>query len=93
MSSDSLQQYIELLQRYVAGKLDDSSFEQQYLALTKHYSGNLSFEEYNILQDLFYVVESYCPDPGLRGEEDADEQEMREAAAVALNRLEEHLKA
>jgi hypothetical protein len=44
-------------------------------------------EEYDVLNDLFRDLESFCADPELRGRDDLDEEQLRQRAEIAIEKL------
>lgn len=85
MTSSTLP-YQQLVESFVAGKLSAVQFEATYLRLFKHDTSR-SKEVYPILSNLFWAVEDFCIYPELRDENDLDENQLLQAAKVALEDL------
>jgi len=85
MTSSTLP-YQKLVESFVEGKLSAVQFEAKYLRLFKHDTSR-SKEVYPILSNLFWAVEDFCVYPELRDESDLDENQLLQAAEVALEAL------
>jgi hypothetical protein len=85
MTSSTLP-YQQLVESFVEGKLSAVQFEAEYLRLFKHDTSR-SKEVYPILSNLFWAVEDFCVYPELRDESDLDENQLLQAAKVALEAL------
>jgi hypothetical protein len=85
MTSSTLP-YQQLVESFVEGKLSAIQFEAEYLRLFK-YDTSRSKEAYPILSNLFWAVEDFCVYPELRDESDLDENQLLQAAKVALEVL------
>lgn len=87
MSDDG--DWLELLSAFTGRHIDEAVFHDRF------------FERWRAerdgpdplppaIEDLFYVVEAYCPDPALRTPDsllEADDAELRASAEIALARL------
>ncbi|MGD9783392.1 MAG: colicin immunity domain-containing protein [Hyphomicrobiaceae bacterium] len=82
--------WLELLRAFVSRRTDGRSFHDRFLdrwRVARDRAEPLPVA----IDDLFYVVEAYCPDPTLRTPGipfEADEAELRNSAETALARLE-----
>jgi hypothetical protein len=85
MTSSTLP-YQQLVESFVEGELSAVQFEAEYLRLFKHDTSR-SKEVYPILSNLFWAVEDFCVYPELRDESDLDENQLLQAAKVALESL------
>lgn len=90
---DVLETYLELIRTFTSGETSASNFSLEYMGEFKHEEGGMPEETYQILQDLFFVCESYVDDPELREEVymAKDEKELLNAAKEAAHRIEERL--
>lgn len=87
MTVSKLGPYIELTKSFVENKIDANEFERRYLSMFKNDTNSWTEAEYEILNGLFGEVDAFCADPELRDENDTDEGQLREAAKVALAKL------
>lgn len=78
--------YQKLIESFVEGRQSATQFETDYLHLFKH-DRSRSKEVYPILSNLFWAVEDFCPYPDLRENGDLDENQLLDAAKVALQAL------
>jgi uncharacterized membrane protein YheB (UPF0754 family) len=79
--------YETLTNSFVQGQISATKFETEYLKLFEYDKTDFTEEEYKILNRLFWAVENFCSQPELRDEGDLDENQLREAAKVALQAL------
>lgn len=80
-----------LVEQYQADGTSLADFEDRFLSLHSTVPGNLPHELAEVVDELFWAVESYVPDPELRDSGDTGDEELRAAvrrARVALARLE-----
>lgn len=85
----TLDDYINLIGRFVAGHLSAPEFATEYFALMGTESTFWPTATYDILNDLFADVDAYCADPTIRSANDLDEAQLGSAAAEALRKLNE----
>ena len=64
--SRMLEQYRELLHRFVIGNISADEFATDYLARFKDEPNQVIGEEFNMLDELFADVDDYVSDPTLR---------------------------
>lgn len=83
----TMKQYILLIEKFVSGEINASQFEELYLEIFKNEADNLPENIYFILNQLFLDVDSYCNDPGLRDEEDINDEQLLNSAKRALQQL------
>ena len=79
--------YIGLLSRFLERRIAPDSFESEFLRMFKADQTQWPEPNYRVLQDLFYAVDSYTPDPALRTNGDVDEKQLRAAAEEAREKL------
>jgi len=79
--------YEKLINSFVQEQLSATQFEIEYLKLFEYDKTDFTETEYNILNTLFWAVENFCSDPELRDQGDLDENQLRDAAKVALQTL------
>jgi hypothetical protein len=65
-ASRMLENYRELLHRFVIGDISADEFETDYLARFKDDANQVMGEEFDILDELFTDVDNYVSDPALR---------------------------
>ena len=83
----SLNSYIQLTSDYLYGNISAKCFEYIYLKTFIEEIGEMTGEEYAILNDLFMDVESFCDNPDLIDEDDIGEEELRKRCQAALGKL------
>ena len=79
--------YILLLTQYINGNITASQFEAAYLDMFKAEASKLQEDVYEVLNNLFLDVDSYCSDPVLRDDEDLDDEGLLSSAKEALTKL------
>lgn len=80
------QQWSELIESYVAGRLSADSFKRRFSeAFNAAVERRLSVP--NGVQELAYVVEAYAGDPMARGHDVTDDADLERAARAALREL------
>lgn len=87
MSSDNLTPYIKLIQSFLDGQISALTFERVYLEMFKNDWTAWAEEEYEVLNDLFIDIDAFCADPELRDPEDLDEEQLRQRAKTAIEKL------
>lgn len=94
MSSDKTtvgrmtEKYRDLIFRFVNRQISAEEFEPAYLKLFKHDKDQVSGPEFNTLEKLFFAVDDYVADPGLRqAVRGLDEEQLRERARDTYQRL------
>ncbi|WP_370656184.1 colicin immunity domain-containing protein [Paracoccus wurundjeri] len=65
-------------------KIPADEFENSYMRMFKNESQLFSDSEFNILNDLFFDVDSYCSNLDLKDNDDIDEEELLARAKNAL---------
>jgi hypothetical protein len=78
MRNDSIAKYADLITSFIGGQVDAKSFETSYLRLFKQETSTLPEEVFRALDKLFADVDAYCPDQDLCGEDDLNEEQLRE---------------
>ena len=83
----ALENYIRLIDLFVTGEISASRFELAYLDLFK--SETIAFPRaiFDILNDLFCYIDTFCSDPDTRDKDDLDDEDLRQRAKEALLRL------
>ncbi|MEN3327806.1 MAG: hypothetical protein V7638_2613 [Acidobacteriota bacterium] len=87
MSENKLHPYIHLIESFIEKKIDANEFERSYLSMFKDDTSDWTEAEYESLNYLFGEVDAFCADPELRGENDVDEDQLRDAAKMTLAKL------
>ena len=82
------QRWRELVELFVSGRVDVDLFHDRFFEIWRA-AGSRDEHLPKSVEQLFYVVESYSPDPVLRQAGDAGEAEIRAAAVRALSALRE----
>lgn len=81
----------ELLAAFVDRRINEAIFHDRFFdAWNRLSAAHFAIAPPPAIEELFYVVEAYCPDPALRDPEspyEADDAELRAAAERALARL------
>ena len=86
MSDDA---WLQLVESFVERRIDVDVFHDRLFELW-HAQPHFGPFCPNAIEQLFYSVEAYCPDPALRdpgSPYEADEAEVRKDAEIALARL------
>lgn len=84
---EALEKYIVLISKFVFNLISASNFEAVYLEIFKKESHSFKPEIFQILDELFGDVDTFCSDANLRDEDDIDEDQLRANARSALSRL------
>lgn len=79
--------YIQLIDAFLDGRIEVLEFESRYLAMFKTEHRPMSEETFRILDRLFADVDAFCADPTLRDEHDLDEEGLRQATSQARRAL------
>jgi hypothetical protein len=87
MHQHTLADYIQLIDSFLRGEISALEFERVYLQMYQEDPTIRPEPEYNILDGLFFGVDAFCADPGLRSSDDIDEEQLRAEARTALGRL------
>ena len=83
----NINSYISLIQDFLVSNISVLCFEYAYLRLFKEDNGEMTEEETVIFHQLFMSVEAFCNDPGLRDEDDIDEEQLRKIADRCLKKI------
>lgn len=81
--------WLQLVQSFVDRRIDVDAFHDRFFDLW-HAQSRLGSIYPSAIEQLFFTVEAYCPDPALRdpgSPYEADEAEVRKDAEIALARL------
>lgn len=89
MATDTLKDYIQLIEAFTSGAMPVSAFEREYIQRFQEDEAHRPPEQFHVLDGLFADVDAYCADPALRGEDDLDEASLRTRAQAVLSRLRE----
>lgn len=84
---NQLSEYIRLIKAFLERQIEAQTFERLYLETFKSDATAWSEDEYEVLNDLFGDLDAFCDDPELCGPDDLTETQLRERAAVALEKL------
>jgi hypothetical protein len=87
MSSHDLTPYIDLIESFLNNQISSLTFEREYLDMFKNDETRWAGEEYEVLNELFSDVDAFCADPELRGSDDLDEEQLRQGAKIAIEKL------
>ncbi|GGF98993.1 hypothetical protein GCM10007304_11130 [Rhodococcoides trifolii] len=86
--SAMIESYREIIGSFVSGSTSASEFEAAYLRHFKDDRTQVSGSEYDTLERLFFDVDDYVEDPGLRdGPKDIGPDELRARARRAFDVL------
>lgn len=84
-----LWKYINLITELISNKIDTDMYVGRYFKLFQDETGEMTEEEYEILNNLFCDADDSEDDPKLFPQFYITEQELRRRAELALKRLEE----
>lgn len=87
---DKIQEYRDILRKFVDDEIDAIEFETKYLNLYKTDTTKWQKGIVSILYELFSDVDAFCSDPELRDEEDLDENQLKECVVRALKDLDSY---
>ena len=87
MSFHPLKKYTDLLKMFTSHQITASEFEREYLALFKNDATIRPEAEFLVLDELFANVDALCLDPEIRDENDLSEDQLRQKAKKALEKL------
>jgi hypothetical protein len=82
-----LHHYEQMIEKFLRGELSPSDFEHHFLTHFKADETNWNENVFNILDELFFAVDSFCADAILRDKDDFDEDQLRNAAQTALKQI------
>ncbi|MEE6139952.1 colicin immunity domain-containing protein [Mycobacterium sp. 050128] len=75
------EKYRDVIFRFANRKISVEEFEPTYLKLFKHDKDQVPGPEFNTLEKLFFAVDDYVADPGLRQHvRGLDEEQLRDCA-------------
>jgi len=83
----NLADYQKVIRGFVNGDLGVREFESLYLRMFKEDSAIRPDAEYEILNNLFSAVDTYCENTALRQPFSLDEQQLRSEANAAFQAL------
>jgi len=83
----SLEGYRELIQRFLDGEMPAHQFKRHYLTAFRNEPGGMPAEEFDVLAELYCLIDCFWPCTGDEPEEEAPEEELRAEAARTLHRL------
>lgn len=63
---DVLQPYADAMNRFVNKEITAQQFEAEYLELFRNETELIDGDEFHVLDEVFYYVDEYTPDPELR---------------------------
>lgn len=87
MVSRALAPYIALIESFLDGRSSPLTFEREYLEKFKGDGTDWPEAEYEVLNELFSDVDAFCADLELRDPGDLDEEQLKQRARKALERL------
>lgn len=84
-------EWLSVVEAFVERRIDENEFHDRFFTIWNWHS-NRSFPDPipKAIEQLFFTVEAYCPDPTLRDPTspyEADEAELRRDAEIALQKL------
>lgn len=93
MQKNYIAPYVNLIERFLDGSIDASTFERAYLDMFKHEEVFFGEELFPILQRVFSDVDAFCADPALRMQciDVISEEQLREGCADAFRQLKKYL--
>jgi len=83
----NLDSYFRLIDDYLSGKTSTEHFERIYLKTFIEETGEMTEEEYAILNGLFMDVEAFCANSKLFDKYSIDESTLKESCKVTLEKL------
>lgn len=81
--------WLELLRAFTGRRIEETEFHDRFLRRWRVARDRADWLP-DAIEDLFLVVEAYCPEPALRTPDsrfEADDAELRASAEIALARL------
>lgn len=87
MNYTSIADYKTLIHDFVEKNIDVTHFEHEYLRMFKNQQGFLPEPTFEILDRLFGDVDAFCSDPALLGNDNLNEEQLRERCASAYSKL------
>jgi Bacterial self-protective colicin-like immunity len=87
MNCDSIAKYADLIKDFLQRRIDARDFETQYLSIVKRESVVLPREVFDALDRLFADVDAFCPNPELCGEDDLNEEQLRQRCLETVEKL------
>lgn len=80
--------YREVIWKFINHQLSAQDFESSYLEIFKHDEDQSLSPEFDVLEALFFDVDDYVADPGLRREvHGLNDEELRHRAREAYRKL------
>ena len=79
--------YVALMRAFLTNLISASEFERQYLDLFRDDATERPEPTFRALNDLFFDVDAFCPDPTLRDPEDLGEDELRASVQATVDKL------
>ena len=83
----SLDDYRSAMRAFLADEITATEFERRYIDLFGDDTTLRPEETFRVLNDLFFAVDAFCPDPGLREADDLDEAQLQARVRAALAAL------
>ena len=87
MKKNELQQYIDLIESFVAGTLTASEFERSYLAMFKSDQRMFPEDVFDVLNELFSAVDCFTANLVEMRKENIDEFQLLAASKEALQKI------
>ena len=79
----SYNNFLELMNDFVNNKISANIYQTYFFKLL-HDDNEFFDKYYDIMQDLFYDVEEYCPNKQLRNDGEIDEYELKNSTINTL---------
>jgi hypothetical protein len=79
--------YVNLLEKLLTDEIDAGTFERLYLSMFKNNGIFLPDDAFQVLDGLFGDVDAFCAYPELRGDDNLNEDQLRDRCGQALKKL------
>jgi len=83
----SVEGYRNLIERFLEGEISAQQFKRRYLTAFRNEPGGMPAEEFDVLAELYCLIDCYWPCTEDEPEEETPEEELRAEAARTLRRL------
>ena len=87
VSTASIEDYIALMRIFLNDQISASVFERRYLELFQADETERPEPTFRVLNDLFFDVDAFRPDPALRDAYDLDEEQLPASVRAAVQAL------
>ncbi|WP_033916198.1 colicin immunity domain-containing protein [Campylobacter sputorum] len=77
--------FLDLMRDFIDDKIDANTYQTYFFKLLHE---DIFFDKhYDVMQNLFYDVEEYCADKNLKGDNEIDENKLKNSTIHALKLL------